>query len=360
MLREYCSIKRDIEPYDVSIIECVLCGGVTGREYKQLVELQDNAATTHYFWGQLHDRVYSAQRSGLCLPATLTTRAISDVQEAIRHFSLSLQQSDAFLYHSIIRVTTLWFRVSQESAVDLMATVKEMTEIKSYQWYVVLQQLVSVAQETGDPIAKAGVPLVPLLLSSCTTTDDSGGEHGMTRMRFGDIRLDRLASKSSGSTPFCTPALEAIGMPHDRGDTTSPSLPANAAQRTTPSELLPGALSDASTDSRRTGLAHTLSPAPRRAPAPCCRRRSSSIALLSGDRAGCDNAARCRYSICRESPLRAASASTPAAHTTGEIPVPWITPLLLFILLPLLPLLRRGAHTVMSHTLGNASKRNWR
>ena len=204
-------------------------------------------------------------------------------------------------------------------------------------------QLVSVAQETGDPIAKAGVPLVPLLLSSCTTTDDSGGEHGMTRMRFGDIRLDRLASKSSRSTPFCTPALEAIGMPHDRGDTTSPSLPANAAQRTTPSELLPGALSGASTDSRRTGLAHTLSPAPRRAPAPCC-----------------DNAARCRYSICRESPLRAASASTPAAHTTGEIPVPWITPLLLFILLPLLPLLRRGAHTVMSHTLGNASKRNWR
>lgn len=64
MLREYCSIKRDIEPYDVSIIECVLCGGVTSREYKQLVELQDNAATTHYFWGQLHDRVYSAQRSG--------------------------------------------------------------------------------------------------------------------------------------------------------------------------------------------------------------------------------------------------------------------------------------------------------
>ena len=168
VLREYCSIKRDIEPYDVSIIECVLCGGVTGREYKQLVELQDNAATTHYFWGQLHDRVYSAQRSGLCLPATLTARAISDVQEAIRHFSLSLQQSDTFLYHSIIRVTTLWFRVSQESAVDLMATVKEMTEIKSYQWYVVLQQLVSVAQHPCELLKRQVSSIIATVLREYT------------------------------------------------------------------------------------------------------------------------------------------------------------------------------------------------
>ena len=46
-------------------------------------------------------------------------------------------------------------------------------------------------------MAKAGVLLVPLLLSSCTTMEDNGGEHGMTRMRFGDISSEKLESKSS-------------------------------------------------------------------------------------------------------------------------------------------------------------------
>lgn len=36
----------------------------------------------------------------------------------MRHYALSLQQSDEFVYHSIIRLTTLWFRVSQDAALD--------------------------------------------------------------------------------------------------------------------------------------------------------------------------------------------------------------------------------------------------
>ena len=58
----------------------------------------------------------------------LNRSALADLQEAVRHSALSLQQSDEFVYHSIIRLTTLWFRVSQDAALDLQATVKEMED----------------------------------------------------------------------------------------------------------------------------------------------------------------------------------------------------------------------------------------
>ena len=66
--------------------------------------------------------------------------------EAVRHYCLSLQENDAFLFHSIIRLTTLWFRIMQEPGMNLLEQVAELETIKNYQWYIVLQQLVTVAQ----------------------------------------------------------------------------------------------------------------------------------------------------------------------------------------------------------------------
>ena len=65
----------------------------------------------------------------------LHRRNPSDLKEAIRHYSLSLAVSDRFLHHSLIRLTTLWFRLLQESATDLPAAVPELRAIAAYQWY---------------------------------------------------------------------------------------------------------------------------------------------------------------------------------------------------------------------------------
>lgn len=93
---------------------------------------------------------------------------LSDVHEAVRHYALSLQQSDEFVYHSIIRLTTLWFRVSQDAAQDLQETVKEMEGIKLYQWYIVLQQLVSVAQHPSDVLKRRVSVIIGKVLEKYT------------------------------------------------------------------------------------------------------------------------------------------------------------------------------------------------
>ncbi|KAK8827804.1 hypothetical protein WA577_007351, partial [Blastocystis sp. JDR] len=80
----------------------------------------------------------------------------------------SLQQSDEFVYHSIIRLTTLWFRVSQDAALDLQATVKEMEDIKLYQWYIVLQQLVAVAQHPSDVLKRRVSVIIGRVLEKYT------------------------------------------------------------------------------------------------------------------------------------------------------------------------------------------------
>lgn len=64
VLLEYCSIKREVEPYDMSIVEWASKRDVRRRQYKQLLALHSQASSIHYYWGQLHDRVYSAQSSG--------------------------------------------------------------------------------------------------------------------------------------------------------------------------------------------------------------------------------------------------------------------------------------------------------
>lgn len=86
----------------------------------------------------------------------------------MRHYALSLQQSDEFVYHSIIRLTTLWFRVSQDAALDLQATVKEMEDIKLYQWYIVLQQLVAVAQHPSDVLKRRVSVIIGRVLEKYT------------------------------------------------------------------------------------------------------------------------------------------------------------------------------------------------
>ena len=86
----------------------------------------------------------------------------------MRHYALSLQQSDEFVYHSIIRLTTLWFRVSQDASLDLWALVKEMEGIKLYQWYIVLQQLVSVAQHPSDTLKRRVSVIIGRVLEKYT------------------------------------------------------------------------------------------------------------------------------------------------------------------------------------------------
>ena len=98
----------------------------------------------------------------------LNRSALTDLQEAVRHYALSLQQSDEFVYHSIIRLTTLWFRVSQDAALDLQATVKEMEDIKLYQWYIVLQQLVAVAQHPSDVLKRRVSVIIGRVLEKYT------------------------------------------------------------------------------------------------------------------------------------------------------------------------------------------------
>lgn len=90
------------------------------------------------------------------------------MHEAVRHYALSLQQSDEFVYHSIIRLTTLWFRVSQDAERDLQETVKEMEGIKLYQWYIVLQQLVSVAQHPSDVLKRRVSVIIGQVLEKYT------------------------------------------------------------------------------------------------------------------------------------------------------------------------------------------------
>ena len=79
-------------------------------------------------------------------------REIADLREAVRHYCLSLQLSDRFLDHSIIRLTTLWFKVMQTSNEDLLSLVPEINSIKAYQWYVVFQQLLTVACHPNDTL----------------------------------------------------------------------------------------------------------------------------------------------------------------------------------------------------------------
>ena len=64
VLWEYCSIKREVEPYDMAIVEWGHWSGVKCRQDKQLLALRSQASSIHYYWGQLHDRVYSAQSAG--------------------------------------------------------------------------------------------------------------------------------------------------------------------------------------------------------------------------------------------------------------------------------------------------------
>lgn len=91
-----------------------------------------------------------------------------DLEEAVRHYCLSLQVSDSFLYHCIIRLTTLWFRIMQEPGMDLMGKVPEIKKIKNYQWYTVLQQLVAVAQHPCDLLKSQVGKIVKHVLSQFT------------------------------------------------------------------------------------------------------------------------------------------------------------------------------------------------
>ena len=92
----------------------------------------------------------------------------SDLKEAIRHYSLSLAVSDRFLYHSLIRLTTLWFRLLQESSVDLPASVPEMQSIAAYQWYEVLQQLLTVAQHPSELLKRQVRGIIGKILDKYT------------------------------------------------------------------------------------------------------------------------------------------------------------------------------------------------
>ena len=77
---------------------------------------------------------------------------MDDLKEAVRHYCISLQESDDYLFHSIIRLTTLWFRIMQEPNMNLLEQITELETIKNYQWYTVLQQLVTVAQHPCETL----------------------------------------------------------------------------------------------------------------------------------------------------------------------------------------------------------------
>ena len=98
----------------------------------------------------------------------LHRRNPSDLKEAIRHYSLSLAVSDRFLHHSLIRLTTLWFRLLQETATDLPAAVPEMRSIAAYQWYEVLQQLLTVAQHPSELLRRQVREIVGRVLDKYT------------------------------------------------------------------------------------------------------------------------------------------------------------------------------------------------
>lgn len=102
------------------------------------------------------------------LSPALHRRNPSDLKEAIRHYSLSLAVSDRFLHHSLIRLTTLWFRLLQESATDLPAAVPELRAIAAYQWYEVLQQLLTVAQHPSELLRRQVREIVGRVLDKYT------------------------------------------------------------------------------------------------------------------------------------------------------------------------------------------------
>lgn len=98
----------------------------------------------------------------------LICRSTVDLQEGVRHYCISLQESDTFLFHCIFRLTTLWFRVMQEPNMDLLKDVPEIKNIKNYQWYTVLQQLITVAQHPCETLRSQVSQIVKMVLHQYT------------------------------------------------------------------------------------------------------------------------------------------------------------------------------------------------
>ena len=116
------------------------------------MRVTDDQSEVHYHWARLHDSMVTSQMAKCVRSDRLIDRESFDLQEAVRHYCLCLQTSDRFLYHSIIRLTTLWFKAMQSLSEDLLAVVPEIESIKPYQWYIVFQQLLTVACHPNDKL----------------------------------------------------------------------------------------------------------------------------------------------------------------------------------------------------------------
>ena len=126
---------------------------MTASEYKKLLRVTDDQSEVHYYWARLHDCMVTSQMAKwVSFSWFFIDRESIDLQEAVRHYCLCLQTSDRFLYHSIIRLTTLWFKAMQSLSEDLLAVVPEIESIKPYQWYIVFQQLLTVACHPNDKL----------------------------------------------------------------------------------------------------------------------------------------------------------------------------------------------------------------